>query len=86
MVGEWIGMATLLLLRRLYTLVSELPGSVRDERSRDEKWFLIRPYPNALRWTRAGRWASIRRARPTHGDSAGQSCQAENAGRALDQA
>jgi len=45
------------VLRRLYTLVFELPESVRDQRFSDEEWFLIRSRLFAQRRPRAGRWA-----------------------------
>ena len=46
---------SLLLLRRLYTLVFGLLGSARLERFSDDEWFFIRSRPFAQRRPRAGR-------------------------------
>src|SRR5207249_7638823 len=54
------------LLRRLYTLVFELPGRVREERFSEAEWFLIRSRPFAQRRPCAGRWAGTCRGLPPH--------------------
>ena len=54
------------MLRRLYTLVFDLLGRVRDERFSDAEGFLIRSRPFVQRRRRAGRWAGSRRGLPPH--------------------
>ena len=55
-----------LLLRRLYTLVFELPGRVREEGFSEAEWFLIPPCAFAQRRPRAGRWAGTCLELPPH--------------------
>jgi len=57
---------SLLLLRRLYTLVFELPGRAREEGFSEAEWFLIPPCPFALRRPRTGRWTGSRGGLPPH--------------------
>src|SRR5437879_8337112 len=56
----------LLLMRRLYTLGFELPGSVRGERFSDEEWFLVRSCSFAQRRRRTGRWAGTSSGLPPY--------------------
>ena len=57
-------------MRRLYTLVFELPGSVWDERFSDAEWFLIRSRSFAQRRPRAGHWAGSCRGLPPRDQAA----------------
>jgi len=55
------------VLRRLYTLVSEPPGSLQSARRRGERSFSVSSRSVVHVWALAGLWAGIRRGLATRG-------------------